>query len=282
MTNRQGVSITPHYFIALLGKHWLACAGGALFGAVFGLALTYVQTPQYQAEVILAPSAAQGTGSSIGSILGPLQGMAGLALGLGGEGGQSLRAVTVMRSRAFTEKFVASHDIAGELDTPGLVGRFLHPNGNPIEGQLYRTARLFRTDVQAIRLDPKTGFLTVGMRWRDPRRAAEWANEVSAAINEEMRARSIEEADRALTYLQKELTEQTAVEVRLAINKLIESQLRNKMMANTQPEFVYTVLEPALPPHVDDFVSPNRPLVTATSAVLGFLIAIVVFMRRKP
>ncbi|MDY6945381.1 MAG: Wzz/FepE/Etk N-terminal domain-containing protein [Pseudomonadota bacterium] len=270
--------MTPQVFLELVKRAWRQCLAGAVLGALCGFGVSQLQTPKYQAEAILAPAATQGSSGGLSSLIGGLGGMASLALGgINGEGGTPQRAVTVLRSRAFVEKFVQSHGLEQALDTPGRVGTLLGIKPGPLEDRLYRTARRFRNDVQAIRMDPKTSFVTIAVKWRDPKLSAEWANALADAVNAEMRVRAIADADRALQYLQKELRTQTALEVRLAINELIESQLRNKMLANTQPEFVYTVLEPAMPPHIDDYVTPNPPLMAAACGVLGSTIGLLLY-----
>lgn len=275
--------MTPQVFVDLVKRAWRQCLAGAVLGALCGLGLTTLQTPKYQAEAILAPAPSQSSAGGLGSLLGGLGGMASMALGgLNGEGGTPQRAVTVLRSRAFVEKFVQAHQMEEALDTPGRIGTLLGFKPAPGEDRLYRTARRFRYDVQAIRMDPKTSFVTIAVKWRDPKLSAEWANALAEAVNAEMRVRAITDADRALEYLQKELLVQTAVEVRSAINELIESQLRSKMLANTQPEFVYTVLEPAMPPHIDDYVSPNPPLMAAVCAVLGSIVGLLLFVVFSP
>ncbi len=276
--------MTPQVFVELVKRAWRQCLLGAVLGALCGYGISQLQTPKYQAEVILAPAATQGSPGGLSSLLGGIGGMASLALGgLGGEGGTPQRAVTVLRSRAFVEKFVHTQGLEEALDKPGRIGTLIGIKPGPAEDRLYRSARRFRNDVQAIRMDPKTTFVTIAVKWRDPKLAAQWANELADAVNAEMRVRAIQDADRALEFLQQELRAQSAVEVRSAINELIESQMRSKMLANTQPEYVFTVLEPAMPPHVDDYVTPNPPLMAAVCAVLGSIVGLLIysFFRRE-
>src|SRR5262249_35669748 len=99
--------------------------------------------------------------------------------------------------------------------------------------------------------------------------------------NEEARERAISEADSAINYLQEELKVQSAVPIVAAINQLIESQLHNKMLAKTRPQFVYTILSPAMPSPLNAYVSPDRGLVALAVALVGGLVALFIVMRRR-
>lgn len=265
-----------------LREHWFFCTVGVLLGAVVGYAATYLRTPIYQAEVVLAPAATRSTSSSLSSLLGPLGGISRLAPSLGDDTtGLSDRAVAVLRSRAFTEKFVQSNGLV-EVLTPGSrLGSLLghEPPSPPM--RLYSAAFVFRTSIVAVRVDVRSTFVTIAVRWKNPEQAAQWANELAAAANEEARERAIADADNAINYLQEELKVQSAVPIVAAINQLIESQLHNKMLAKTRPQFVYTILSPALPPPPNAYVSPDRLLVALAVAVAGGLFALFIVMRRR-
>jgi uncharacterized protein involved in exopolysaccharide biosynthesis len=265
-----------------LREHWFFCAVGVVLGGVVGFAATYLRTPVYQAEVILAPAATRSTNSGLTSLLGPLQGVSRLPLSLGDDtSGLSDRAVAVLRSRAFTEKFVQSNGLVETL-TPGSRLGSLLGRGPPSPAiRLYQAALVFRTSIVAVRVDTRSSFVTIAVRWKNAEEAAEWANELAAAANEEARERAIADADNAINYLQEELKVQSAVPIVAAINQLIESQLHNKMLAKTRPQFVYTILSPAMPSPPGAFVSPDRPLVALAVAVAGGLFALYLVMRRR-
>jgi uncharacterized protein involved in exopolysaccharide biosynthesis len=262
-----------------LRDHWLFCAIGVVVGGAVGNASTYLRTPIYQAEAILAPASTRTT-SSLASLLGPLQGIARVPLQLADDTtGLSERVLTILQSRAFTEKFVESHGLAKVLTSRSRLDRWL---GRPEpEPSIYGAALSFRTSIVAVRVDTRTSFVTIAVRWSDPEQAAEWANALAAAGNEEARVRAIAEADSAIAYLQEELAAQSAVPIVTAINRLIESQLNNKMLAKTRPQFVFTTLAPALPPLPGAYVSPDRPLTTLVCAIAGGLLALMIVLRRR-
>ncbi len=130
--------------------------------------------PIYQAEAVLAPAASRGSGSGLAQLFGPLQNIARQSLALGDDPNLSERAVIIMRSRLFTERFVESQGLA-ELLTPRsrLYGWLDRPTP-PHALRVYAAAREFRTPIASIRVDSRTGFVTVSVRWSDPEMAAQW------------------------------------------------------------------------------------------------------------
>lgn len=268
----------------LLGRarrHWPFILAGAVLGGVLGYVSTLFKQPVYQAEAILAPANSRTASSGLAQLLQPLQGVARGALSLGDEPDLSERAVVIMRSRSFTEKFVEEEGLAESLTPRSRLDEWLgRPDPTP-EERLYAAARRFRTSVSAVRVDGRTGFVTIAVRWADPDETAKWANDLAAAVNEEARERAIANADNAIAFLAQELNTQSTVTIQAAINRLIESQLNNKMLAKTRPQYVYAVLASAMAPPESEFVSPDRPVTTLVVALAGGVLALFVVLRRR-
>jgi uncharacterized protein involved in exopolysaccharide biosynthesis len=262
-------------------RHWRFCLLGVLLGGAVGYASTLLQTPIYQAEAVLAPVATRGAAGGLAQLLGPLQNIARQSLALGDDPNLSERAVIILRSRYFTEKFVESQGLVELLTPRSRLDIWLDRPTPSHEQRLYQGALQFRTSIAAVRVDSRTSFVTVSIRWSDPEKAAEWANALVAAGNEEARIRAIADADNAIQFLQDELRAQSAVPIQTAINQLIESQLNTKMLAKTRPQYVYGTISPAMPPPEGDYVSPDRPLVAAVAGMLGGVLALVVILRRR-
>lgn len=260
-------------------RHWRFIAVGIVLGGVAGYASTWTKTPLYQAETVVAPANTRTATSGLAQLLQPLQGAA-RALSLGDDAPDlSERAVLIMRSRQFTESFVQSEGLVELLTQPSRLDRLLGRPPTPPSQRVYEAARLFRNSISAVRVDGRTGFVTVAVRWSDPEAAAKWANDLTMAVNEEARRRAIADADSAITFLEQELEMQSTVPIQAAINRLIESQLNTKMLAKTRPYYVYSVLSPALPPPESEFVSPDRPLTALVVGIIAGMLALVIVLR---
>jgi uncharacterized protein involved in exopolysaccharide biosynthesis len=110
--------------------------------------------------------------------------------------------------------------------------------------------------------------------WRDRVEAAAWANELVERLNAEMQARALAKANASLGYLEKELAASSVVETRDAINRLIESQIKTRMVANTTREYAFRVVDRAMAPDADDPVWPVKSLFFLCGPLLGLGVGI--------
>ena len=134
--------------------------------------------------------------------------------------------------------------------------------------------KYFDNRIRAVMLDKKTGLVTMKVDWRDPEEAALWANTLVSRVNAEMRDRAIKKSEESLAFLERELEGTTLVETRQAINRLIEAQIKQRMLANVSHEYAFRVLDPAIAPDRDDPTKPKKLLILAAGPVAGLLLAI--------
>jgi uncharacterized protein involved in exopolysaccharide biosynthesis len=108
--------------------------------------------------------------------------------------------------------------------------------------------------------------------WRDPVVAAQWANELAARVNREMRQRAIREASTSLAYLQKELQKTDVMELREPIYKLMENRINTIMLANVRDQYAFRIIDPATPPDRDRYSRPMRKLFALAGAAFGVFV----------
>jgi uncharacterized protein involved in exopolysaccharide biosynthesis len=257
---------------ALLAHWWLlgTCAiVGLLSGAIAG----WLQPRTYQASALLAPVAPESTTLGLGAVLPDLRSLAGV-LGQGAGSDHLNRGVATLRSRRFCELFLTregvrerlTEDLARRWSIMRLLGRTPEP---PTTEDL---CLYFSKDVRQIGVDARTNFITISVRHRDRKLAAEWANALVESANKELQRQAIEEAARNVQFLREELQRTEAVEVRAAINRAMESKIQMKALAATRPEYAFAVIDPAAVPDADNYVSPQRLLMALAGAFLGLLI----------
>ena len=63
------------------------------------------------------------------------------------------------------------------------------------------------------------------------------------------------------------------METRSAINRLIETQINRRMMANVTEQFAFRVVDRAVPADLSDRVRPRRTVMVLVGGSLGGLIA---------
>lgn len=257
----------------LWSRRWLLAAGFFL-GAVAGVIVVLVSTPIYRGAAVLAPVRINQI-DGLGGALGQLGGLASVVgLDLQGGGADTEEALAVLRSREFSERFIGER---------GLLPRFypddwdaankqwkVPPDRQPTLGQAFK---YFNKSIRNVTQDRKTGLVTLSIDWENRNEAAAWANEIVNRVNAEMRGRAIANANASVTYLEKELETTTTVATREAISRLMEAQIKQRMVANVTQEYAFRIVDRAMPAEPEDVVRPRKIRWTAGFAMGGFALA---------
>jgi len=269
----------------LIGKLWagkLWILGSGLLLALLSGVVAFKMTPIYQSSTILVPANPERSSlsGSLGSALGSLGGLASLAdIKLGSSGTNAVEALAVLRSRQFTDKFIADRQLMqiffSELWDSGQHRWNVPANEQPTAAKAYT---FFDRAVRSVTQDTKTGLVTLQIKWKDPHMAADWANELVQRLNQEMQGRAISQAGASLNFLEKELARTNIVETRSAINRLVEQQINQRMLANVTEQFAFRVVDRAMPADRDDVVRPKKLLMVVAGGCLGGLIGCVLVL----
>ena len=261
---------------------------------LIGLLYAIFATPLYRAQVVLRPLEVE-EGSALSALSSQFGGAAALAgIDLGGSGSDRDEYLAILKSRALGERFIDTYKLKPELfperwdaeagrwreqGEPGLLGRMARALSRGLaavsgdegwhlrgaEPSMWEAYKIFDFSIRRIAEDRKTGLVTLSMEFRDPRRAAEWANTYVAMANKVIRSQAVAEATRALDYLNAELDKATVAGLRDTIYRVIEGQLKKIMLANARPDYAFKVIDKAVVP--EERVSPKRTL----SVILGFM-----------
>jgi uncharacterized protein involved in exopolysaccharide biosynthesis len=249
---------------------------------IFGAALTvtaFVMKPVYRGFAILAPMTSDNnplTGGLSGSPLGAIEGsLRQLTGGLSEGDRETDEAMDVLRSREFTEAFIKDNNLLPVL-FPKLwderAGRWKAGKKVP---SLARGYDAF-DEIRKIDRDASNDFVTLQIDWPNRVQAAELTNQMVQRLNNELRKRAIASADASLAFLQGELNGNYDVATRESISRLIESEIRKKMLASASDEYELRFVDKATVPDEDYPTSPNKVLMAAGGLVFGALIGIAV------
>jgi uncharacterized protein involved in exopolysaccharide biosynthesis len=265
----------------LWARRWWIVVSVVVFTGAFA-AVAFLMTPVYRATTVLVPASSNSSNlAGLTSALGQLGGLASLAgISLNsGEAAQTEEALAVLRSREFTEGFIRDQQLmpvlfAGKWDAAK--GQWVGPKEKwPTPAQGFK---FFDRKVRTITQDRKTGLIMVNVEWRDPKLAADWANGLIVRLNAEMRSRAITKTNASVGYLREELGATSEIDTRQAINRLMEAQINQRMLANVTKEYALRVVDTALPPDPRDFVKPKRLLLLALGPTLGGMFAVLVIL----
>jgi hypothetical protein len=265
---------------ALLRYKWMILAV-TLAAVVATSAAALLMTPTYRAEAVLAPVAEdEGIGRYAAQMerFGSIAALAGVDLSR--HGSRKNEAIATLRSRVLTEQLIRDqkllpvlfHDIWDEENERWDVR---DPEDIPT---LWDAYELFDEDVRRISEDRQTGMVVLTIDWEDPELAAEWGNELVRRTNVMLRDRTAQEAQKAIDYLRGELAQTSAMELKQVVHRLIESEMKEIILAKVSEEFAFRVIDPATPP--EEAFRP-RPLQMAVIAgVLGLIASVILALVR--
>ena len=249
----------------------MMAAGGA--GLLAGFSLSYLVTPLYRAVVVVTPATAPDSSGSLARMAGQFGGLASLA-GVGLPAGSNRdEALAVLRSRAFGEVIIREQD---------LLHRFFGARWDPSTSAWKRN--WWRKDptiddawlildqrVRSIVEDRDRSLVSLRIESADRTLVAPLANAMITRVNKIMRDRKLEELKKSLGYLEAELAAAQLVGIQQAISRVIENQLTDRMIASVREDYSFRVIDPAVEPPVDKFVSPSRPLFAAFGLLFGLV-----------
>ncbi len=233
----------------------------------------------YKADVVMAPTSEKkpkGLSSLIGG-LGGLASMTGISIG----GNQNIEQnIAVLKSREFLWGFIKDKQLLPILFAKAWDAEKNAWKENDIEKQpsLWSGYSLFNNRVLNISTDTQSEIVTLSIEWKDPALAAEWANELVNRLNFYLRDQAIQRTEQNLTYLNNELKNIEVAEMRQTLFELISNEQKTAMLANTQSEFAFKVLDKAVEP--DKKSRPKRALIAILATFIGgFLSVVIVFIQ---
>jgi len=258
------------YWKIIWKRRWLIfavmiLAGGA--AAWYAMSLPNI----YRADVVLISVGEKGGGKVSFGGFGGLASMAGLSLGGGGDISEHL---AVLKSRQFLLAFVKDYQLKPLLfkskwDEISKSWRADVPSD-------WQTFRLMNNMISAS-TGRKSSLLTVSVVWNDAKLAAEWANVLVERLNIHLRQQALDQSKRTLGYLNRELGKVRIAENRQALFDLIAQEQKKAMLASTQKDFAFRVLDAAVAPDLK-FKPKRAQIVMLTVVGSGFFAMLAVFL----
>lgn len=232
------------------------------------LSASYFVKSFYRAEIIILPvSENQGGGGVLSNIAAQFGGFASLA-GIDLSGGKASANIAILKSREFTNKYIEENNLL-----PVLFDELWDPATNNWKPEvqkkpptLWNAYGYFDSKVRTITSDPKTGLVTLTIKWKDPVVAAKWANELVVRVNAYIRSRAIDQAEKSSAYLLQEVAKTSNADMRAVLYKLMEKQKQAATLAQVKDEFAFQIIDPAV-------VQESKP---SSHRVLFLLVGVVV------
>ena len=236
----------------------------------------------YSAKVVvsLATNDQGGSMGGIGALASQFGGIASLA-GLGGGASQRAETIAVLESSVLTKRYIDEHELLPILfaDRWDATRKTWIADGSAPTPTLWRANEFFKAQVRTVSDNVKSGLVELTITWSDPVLAAQWANDLIKLTNDYLRAKAIDKSERHIEYLKQQAAATDVAPLRTAIYAVLESEIKNSMMARGNDEYALKVIDPASVPEIRS--SPKRTLWVSVGVVAGLFLAIAfVFLRR--
>jgi uncharacterized protein involved in exopolysaccharide biosynthesis len=246
-------------------------------GLIVSLIVAFLFKPIYRAEVVLLPVSDEAGMRELSMLAGQYSAIAALAGVQLGDSSSRDQALGVLRSDDLLEKFINSRQLLPELFHRKWDAESKAWRENVREPPTIGDALLlFDRKIRQVREDLKSGLVTLRIEWSDRHQAAAWANGLVELANAELQTRAVNEASSALEVLERELDQAESVELREALSRLLEAQLKARTIAVIRKEFAFKIIDPARVADADKRVKPSRTLIAMAGALASFLLAILV------
>ncbi len=133
-------------------------------------------------------------------------------------------------------------------------------------------------NILTIDTNAETGFINISIEHQSPIIAKKWVDIIIHNINESMRELDKQEAQNSIAFLN-ELTKSTSVQsIKEIISKLLESQMQTLMLASSEKEYVFKVIDSPIAPEKKS--GPRRAFICIMGTILGgFLSLLIVFIQ---
>jgi uncharacterized protein involved in exopolysaccharide biosynthesis len=262
----------------LVRAKWLVISLVLICGTLVGV-IAWFQPNKYDATVLLSPVS---TNTSAGRLAGQASQIGGLASLIGiNIGGDTVKAeaVATLQSEGLTERFIKENNLLPVLYADrwsAAQGKWVVSKPEQIP-TLWKANRKFE-DIRTLAEDKKSGLIKFTITWTDPATAARWANELVKLANDTLRGRAIRESEQHIAYLNKEVANTDMAPIRTAIYSVLESEIKNVMLARGPGDYALKVIDPAVVPELK--AGPKRSLWVLGGCFGGFVLALFVLFIR--
>tara|TARA_B100001093_G_scaffold518987_1_gene605890 strand:+ start:999 stop:1958 length:960 start_codon:yes stop_codon:yes gene_type:complete len=290
------IDLKELFFILVQGKRIVACVTAFLviIGIIYSLSLPNI----YQSEALLAP--VDESTSLIGGASSQYSGLAGLAginLPTGETGSNSKKAIELMSSLNFFEKYlmpkiflpdlmaieswdnknnkIIYDDSIFQKDSNTWVRDFSYPQKLIPSAQ--ESFEVFKGDHLNI-LEEKTGYVALSVRHQSPLIAKQWAQIIFEEVNFFYRQKDKESSEKAVIYLNKQIANTSLSEIRQVTASLLEKEIQKLTLVEANKDYVFEYVYP--PSVMEKKIMPNRFIIVFLFVLLGvFLGTIIVIFR---
>ncbi|CCQ10325.1 lipopolysaccharide biosynthesis [Pseudoalteromonas luteoviolacea B = ATCC 29581] len=271
---------------------WFIILFTACFMA-FGVWYALKQPNVYTASALLAKVDDGNSGglSGLKSEFGGFAALAGVSLGSKSTANTDI-AMPILKSRQFLNQFVTKYDLKGvlmatqswdpitkefqynlDIYDPTTKAWKVNPETNrSFEPSVAEVRDFMLGSLLSFEEDNKKGLVTIFATHYSPQLVKQVTDLLILEINQTIQDTDILEANTRINYLKKALSETPIADMQRIFYQLIEQQEQKKMLAQTQTQYVFKVIDPAIVPKYKS--GPKRALIAIGASFAGFILSL--------
>tara|TARA_B100000963_G_C22639697_1_gene679745 strand:- start:56 stop:1021 length:966 start_codon:yes stop_codon:yes gene_type:complete len=258
---------------------FLATLCFAIFSVIVALSLPKIYTSSIQ----LAETRTYGS---------PIEDDAGSTIaGLGLIGQTNFKinqAQSIMTSWSFVEKFIYDNQLQVEL----FAGNRIDGNKNLVidkslynakdnvwliaEPSSWKLYKKFINNHLVVSQNKTNSTVIVSINHISPSTSKKWVDMYVDYFNKYMGKRKLEQVDRNIEYLQGQISKTSLSYMRETFFEIIEGQIKEKMLAESSPEYALTTITPSMLPELKSF--PPRTLICIIITFMGAVITVMYYV----
>lgn len=308
MQNDATAAARPEYddeidlreLFAVLWASKITILSTVFFSGLISVLVALSLPNKYTSEALLAPRTDGGAGGALGQMasqFGGLASLAGVNLGGLGDQGATVVAIEMLKSREFFGTYLYDEVLIDLMAAEGwdrgteevLIDDSLFDANTAtwvrdvseefqIKPSIQEAHEKFFEEFLSVSEDKSTGFVTVAVTHYSPTVASNWVTLIVEGVNEAVRARDVQEAEKSIAFLNEQRLKTNLVSLTEVFAELIEQQTKTVMLANASHEYVFQVIEPPVAPELHS--EPKRALICVLGTLLGSMLAVIVVLIR--
>ncbi|MDE2111697.1 MAG: hypothetical protein KGJ79_11195 [Alphaproteobacteria bacterium] len=208
---------------------------------LFGLLVGFFLPVMYRVTVLMVPSSNDTQPPLASGALADLSFLTGKS---GNE--RKSEALAFLGARNTLQRFIVTHNLLPQLYPKDWDWKS-HTWKAGVTPPTLESAYLKLRGAMMIEDDSANDLIRLRVTWNDAQMAANWANNLVREVNYTMQQREVERANKRIAALYVELSKTENQELHTNIANLIEQQIRDRILANSNDQFALEVVDPALP-----------------------------------
>lgn len=290
------IDLKEFFYVLLQGKRTIISL--TVFVSIVGIIVSLLLPNIYESNALLVPvKTSSGISGALQSYSG-LAGLAGISLPSGDDEGNSGKAIQKISSLSFFENNIYTNIYLPNLmaikswdhETNTLtydesiyniksntwIRNYSYPQQQIPSAQ--ESFEVFKNEHLILTEDKNSGFFNLSIKHQSPFVAKQWTELVVNEINSFYRKKDKSESEKAVSYLNQQISMTGFSEVKEVIAQLLQEETQKLTLIEANQFYVFDYIDP--PAVMEEKSGPKRALIIILSGILGGMISILlVFIR---